>query len=73
MEERTPKKSSKEYEVLGIVFVESKITKVRSIRASFEFWEKAQKVANQEKTDINKLIVKATNEYCDRRDKNEKQ
>ena len=50
----------------------SKITKVRSIRASFDFWEKAQKVANQEKTDLNKLIIKATMEYCNRRIENGK-
>lgn len=51
---------------------EKKITRVRSIRASLEFWEMAQKVANKEKTDPNKLIIKATTEYCNKREENGK-
>ena len=42
----------------------SKITKVRSIRASFDFWELVEKIAKKENTDPNKLIIKATKEYC---------
>ena len=42
----------------------SKVTKVRSIRASFEFWEMVEKTAEKENTDPNKIIVKATKEYC---------
>ena len=42
----------------------SKITKVRSIRASFDFWEMVEKIAKEQKTDPNKLIIKATKEYC---------
>ena len=43
----------------------SKKTKVRSIRASFEFWETLQAVAEKEKTDPNKLIIRVVNEYCE--------
>lgn len=40
-------------------------TKVRSVRASEEFWERAEKVAKDEKIDTNKLIVKTVSEYCE--------
>lgn len=43
---------------------QSKLTKVRSIRASSEFWNNAGKVASEEKTDVNKLIVKVVSNYC---------
>lgn len=48
----------------------SKKTIVRSVRASKEFWEKAKKVAKKEKTDTNKLIVKAVTNYCEKEVKN---
>ena len=44
----------------------SKVTTVRSIRASKEFWEKVKQVAKSENTDTNKLIVKAVIEYFDK-------
>ena len=43
---------------------QSKITKVRSIRASDDFWCMTGKTAKKENTDINKLIVKVVTEYC---------
>ena len=43
---------------------QSKITKVRSIRASEEFWNITSEIAKNENTDINKLIVKVVTEYC---------
>lgn len=43
----------------------SKITKVRSIRATYEFWEKVRNIAEKEKTDPNKLIIRVVNEYCE--------
>lgn len=43
---------------------QSKITKVRSIRASNDFWSITEKIAKEENTDINKLIVKVVTEYC---------
>lgn len=48
----------------------SKSTVVRSIRASKEFWERAEKKAKIEKTDTNKLVVKAVKEYCEKEVKN---
>ena len=42
----------------------SKITKVRSLRASAEFWEGVSAVAKAENTDINKLIVRVVDKYC---------
>lgn len=44
----------------------SKLTTVRSIRASKEFWEKVKQVAKSENTDTNKLIIKAVLEYFDK-------
>jgi predicted DNA-binding ribbon-helix-helix protein len=41
----------------------SKLTVVKSLRASKEFWDKADKTAKKEKTDRNKLIVKVVSEY----------
>ena len=43
----------------------SKITIVRSIRATRDFWEKAKKVAENQNTDINKLIIKIVSDYCE--------
>ena len=42
----------------------SKLTVVKSLRASKEFWKKADETAKREKTDRNKLIVKVVSEYC---------
>lgn len=42
----------------------SKLTVVKSLRASKSFWDKAEKVAKSEKTDRNKLIVKVVTDYC---------
>lgn len=44
----------------------SKLTTVRSIRASKEFWEKVKQVAKSENTDTNKLVIKAVLEYFDK-------
>ena len=44
----------------------SRLTIVRSIRASKEFWNKAKKMARKQKTDTNKLVIKAVNEYCEK-------
>lgn len=44
----------------------SKLTIVRSIRASETFWKTVKKRAKKEKTDTNKLIVKVVNEYCEK-------
>lgn len=44
----------------------SKKTRVRSIRASNEFWEKVEETAKIEKTDTNKLVIKAVSEYCEK-------
>lgn len=48
----------------------SKLTVVKSLRASKEFWDKADKTAKKEKTDRNKLIVKVVSEYCNEVNKN---
>jgi predicted DNA-binding ribbon-helix-helix protein len=42
----------------------SKITKVRSIRASFDFWDMIAKIAEKEKTNLNNLIIKVMTQYC---------
>lgn len=42
----------------------SKLTIVRSIRASREFWEKCEEKARQENLDTNKLVVRVVTEYC---------
>ena len=44
----------------------SRLTIVRSIRASKEFWNKAKKTAKKQKTDTNKLVIKAVTEYCEK-------
>lgn len=44
---------------------QSKITKVRSIRASYNFWKLIEKTAKKENTDINKLIVRVVTDYCE--------
>lgn len=41
-----------------------KLTRVRSIRASDEFWEMAKNTAKEKKLDTNKLIVNVVTEYC---------
>lgn len=48
----------------------SNLTVVRSIRASKDFWEKANKVAKAQKTDTNKLIVTVVSKYCEKEVKN---
>ena len=48
----------------------SKLTVVKSLRASKEFWKKADETAKKEKTDRNKLIVKVVSEYCNEVNKN---
>lgn len=42
----------------------SKITVVKSIRASHEFWETVKIVAEKEKIDKNALVKKAVMQYC---------
>ena len=44
----------------------SKLTIVRSIRASKEFWKQVKKVAEKQKTDTNKLIVNIVTNYCNK-------
>lgn len=39
-------------------------TKVKSIRAEEEFWNKCDKVAEIEKTNRNELIVRVAEKYC---------
>ena len=39
-------------------------TRVRSVRASQDFWDKCKKVASIKNTDVNKLIVSRVNKYC---------
>lgn len=46
---------------------QSKLTKVRSVRATDEFWRKCDIMARLEKTDRNKLIVKVLNNYCNKK------
>lgn len=41
----------------------SKLTTVRSIRASKEFWQQVKEIAQKENSDINKIVVKAVIEY----------
>ena len=43
----------------------SKITIVRGLRASREFFDKCDLVAKAEGVDRNKLIVRVVSEYCD--------
>lgn len=42
-------------------------TIVRGIRATQEFWEKCDIVAEAQGTDRNKLIVRVVNKYCDKK------
>ena len=51
----------------------SKITEVKSIRASKEFWDRAEETAKKENTDRNKLIVKVVTEYCNEVENGRKQ
>jgi hypothetical protein len=43
----------------------SKITVVKSLRASREFFDKCDLIAKAEGVDRNKLIVRIVSEYCD--------
>ena len=43
----------------------SKITVVKSLRASQEFFDKCDLIAKAEGVDRNKLIVRIVSEYCD--------
>ena len=43
---------------------QSKITKVRSIRASNEFWDMVKNEAKIKGVDINKFVINAVKEYC---------
>lgn len=46
---------------------QSKLTKVRSVRATDEFWRKCDIMARLEKTDRNKLIVRVLNNYFNKK------
>ena len=42
----------------------SKLTTVRSVRATDDFWQRVKKIAEKNKTNSNKVIVDAVTEYC---------
>jgi hypothetical protein len=41
-------------------------TKVKGVRASYDFWDKLQKTAKLKGVTMNSIIVNATNKYCNR-------
>ena len=68
MGKRASPKRDKHIKEMGIVPNSSKITVVISIRATKEFWEKTKSVAEKQKTDTNKLIIKVVSDYCEGQD-----
>lgn len=64
MREKTPRENITKWQRKKTMPNNTTKTKVRSIRASFEFWELVKNASQKKNMDINKFIVNIVSDYC---------